>query len=151
MYLLNPVNKSYCLYQICESNYHRLFKLVPHLLTIDGKATACVSGKPSLYIRIIERTPYTITIELSHFFKQRTEALCEPGVKLRAYLDAKSVEVMGDRHRLWTRSDCSKPKIHSEIMQYKWTLNYFLEKWLTHCLQLGYRFDRTTSLEATLL
>ncbi|TAL49646.1 MAG: DUF1249 domain-containing protein, partial [Methylovulum sp.] len=30
MSLINPVNKSFCLEQICESNYQKLFKLIPN-------------------------------------------------------------------------------------------------------------------------
>lgn len=137
MYLLNPLNKSYCLHQICESNYHKLLKLVPSLLIIREKASACVTGKPSLHIEIIERTPYTLTFELKYFFNRQIEAMFEPTMKIRAYLDAKSVEVLRNRPRPQI-----KRAAHIEILQYKWTLNYFLEKWLNHCLQLGYRFEQ---------
>ena len=34
MSFVNPVNKSYCLEQICESNYQKLRKLIPELLTL---------------------------------------------------------------------------------------------------------------------
>ncbi|NTV79110.1 MAG: DUF1249 domain-containing protein, partial [Clostridiales bacterium] len=27
------------------------------------------------------------------------------------------------------------------IMDYKWRLNYFLSKWLDHCLQADYQFQ----------
>lgn len=151
MHLLDPLNKSYCLYRICESNYFKLLKLVPDLLNIRGQATASIAGKPPLYIKIIERTPYTLTFELSHFFDYQTGALFEPAVRIRAYLDAKSVEVLRDRHRPHIEKAFRTPAAHREIMQYKWTLNYFLEKWLSHCLQLGYRFDRKQSMEAALL
>ncbi|MGH8550445.1 MAG: hypothetical protein ACRERU_17960, partial [Methylococcales bacterium] len=60
---LNPVNKSRILQTLCESNFHKLFRLAPDLSRIKTLATAEASGRPKLYIRILERNPYTLTLE----------------------------------------------------------------------------------------
>ena len=39
MSFINPVNKSYCLEQICESNYQKLLMLIPDLLNLKEAAT----------------------------------------------------------------------------------------------------------------
>lgn len=142
MSLLNPVNKSYCLHKLCESNYAKLIRLVPNLPYIGQFATALAQGRPALYLTVLEKAPYTLTFELSHCFGKRYGDSIEPAVKIRLYMDAKAAEVL---------EICSRPRLAEygknrtaakEIMHHKWKSNYFLEKWLNHCLQLGYQFER---------
>lgn len=151
MYFLNPVNKSYCLQQLCESNYGNLMRLVPGLIDLRGTIYTSVAGKPDLCISIIDRSPYTRTIELNHCFEKNLQEFLAPAVRIRVYLDVKSVEVLCDQHRLHIERVSRKSSMLKEIMEYKWTLNCFLEKWLTHCLKLGYQFNRLEGLEAATL
>ncbi len=148
MHQFSPLNKSHGLQLICDANYDRLLRLAPDLLKMQGQKTASVGGKPSLYISIIDRTRYTLTIELSHFFEHSMGAFSEPALKIRAYLDIKSVEVLCDHYRPQVEHAFRRPGMHREIMEYKWNLNYFLEKWLTHCIHLGYEFEQKESLKA---
>ena len=141
MSLLNPVNKSFCLHTLCESNYYKLLRLIPDLPRIGESAMASPAGKPTLHFRLIERTPYTLTLELTHCFGDRMDAFLEPAVRIRAYLDAESAEVLADHNRPHIAHAFRQTERCNEIMDYKWTLNYFLEKWLNHCLQLGYCFQ----------
>jgi uncharacterized protein YqiB (DUF1249 family) len=137
---LNPINKSICLEQICESNFQKLFQLIPCLLTCKEKASGFAENNSFLHLDVIERSPYTITIELSHSFSKSGAELLEPAVKIRIYLDAKLAEVLSDHVRapvmqIYKNASCSR-----EIMNYKWRLNYFLQKWLDHCLKKNYCF-----------
>ena len=140
MSVFNPINKAYCLQKICESNYFKLFHLAPHLHRIEQHAVACADGKPSLYLTIIEKSPYTLTLELSHCFQKEPDAFFEPAVKARVYLDAKCVEVLRDRSRPHIARVMRRSIRPGDVLNYKWSLNYFLERWLSHCIQLGYRF-----------
>lgn len=144
---LNPVNKSFCLEKLCESNFYKLMRLAPNLSQIDEQAVAQAQGKPSLHLRMIDRAPYTLTVELSHYFAEASEILGEPALRIRIYLDTRSAEVLCDE----ARPPACRAKTHMgnaiQLMNYKWTLNYFLEKWLNHCLRAGYRFKREESLE----
>lgn len=140
MSFLNPVNKSYCLQTICESNYHKLLRLVPNLPSVNQLAVAYVDGKPSLYLNMIEKNPYTLTLELSHYFRENRESSFEPALKIRVYLDTQSVEVLCDHSRPFIRNAFHKNSSARDVLDYKWSLNYFLEKWLDHCLRYGYRF-----------
>ncbi|MGH8551712.1 MAG: DUF1249 domain-containing protein, partial [Methylococcales bacterium] len=97
-------------------------------------AKAC--DRPELYIRILERRPYTLTMELTHRFESETDAKSEPAVKIRVYLDAKLAEVLGDCGRSLKRNQASEI-----VLEFKWTINYFLERWLDHCIERGYRFE----------
>lgn len=148
---LNPINKSCILQTLCETNFHRLFRLAPDLLRIKTTATAQASGNPTLYIRILERNRYTLTLELTHRFEFENEGRVEPAVKIRVYLDAKSAEVLRDTSRALVRHALQNNPAPEIVLEYKWTVNYFLERWLDHCIEQGYRFDRSEATEQVVL
>ena len=136
----DPVNKSYWLASLCESNYLKLARLIPDLDLIPPSASAQVDGKPSLLLKLIERSPYTLTLELSHCFAWGFETLLEPAVILRVYLDARVVEVLSDHARPFVRDAIKDGITPRGVMDYKWSLNYFLSQWLDHCLESHYSF-----------
>lgn len=148
---LNPVNKSCILQTLYETNFHKLFRLAPDLLRIKASAVAEASGRPALYIRILERNRYTLTMELTHRFEFEDEGGAEPAVKIRVYLDAKSAEVLRDMSRPLVRHALRGNRAPEFVLEYKWTINYFLERWLDHCLEQGYRFDRSEAAERAVL
>lgn len=140
MGLVNPVNKSLCLEQICESNYQKLFKLIPDIVTFKETAIGLAAHNTMLHLKVIERTPYTMTVELSHCFNKNLEEFLEPAVEIRIYLDAQLAEVISDHVRASVAQVFKDPGLSREIMNYKWRLNYFLQKWLDHCLKKDYQF-----------
>ena len=141
MSLVHPVNTSLCLEKLCESNYQKLFCLIPDLCSFQDHATGKTTDKPSLYLTIIDRSKHTLTVELSHRFEKNLENLMEPAVKIRIYLDANLAEVLKDHARTDVSKVYKDPGQIIEIMNYKWRLNYFLQKWLDHCLQTEYEFE----------
>jgi uncharacterized protein YqiB (DUF1249 family) len=143
MSLVHPVNTSLCLEKLCESNYKKLFSLIPDLCSFENRATGKTTDKPALHLKIIERTKHTITVELSHNFIQNLEDFMEPAVKIRVYLDANLAEVLKDHARPLVSMVYKDPAQSVAIMNYKWRLNYFLQKWLDHCLQTDYTFRST--------
>lgn len=140
MSLLRPVNTSLCLEKLCESNYQKLFRLIPNLCSLHAAAIGHTERQPALYLDIVERNRYTLTIELSHCFNQSFDQLMEPALKIRIYLDAKLAEVIRDHDRPAVERIYQNPGQLLEIQEYKWRLNYFLQKWLDHCLSSQYRF-----------
>ena len=142
MSLLHPVNTSLCLEQLCESNYQKLFCLIPDLCSFQNQATGKTSNKPTIYLKIIERSKHTLTVELSHQFNRNLENLMAPAVKIRIYLDANLAEVLKDHARTDVSQVYKDPGQTVEIMNYKWRLNYFLQKWLDHCLKTNYEFSK---------
>jgi uncharacterized protein YqiB (DUF1249 family) len=94
-----------------------------------------------LYLAVLERNPYTLTIELSHCFDNPLSELMLPAVKIRIYLDAQLAEVIRDNDRPDVSRVYQNPGRVVEIQTYKWRLNYFLQKWLDHCLKTEYRFS----------
>ncbi len=143
MSLVHPVNTSFCLEKLCESNYQKLFSLIPDLQSFNNKATGKTKNQPSLYLKVIERSKHTMTVELSHQFDKNLVEVMEPAVKIRIYLDANLAEVLRDHERLPVFNVYKDPAQSTEIMNYKWRLNYFLQKWLDHCLLTDYKFHNT--------
>lgn len=141
MHLVDPINTSLCLEKICESNYQKLFRLIPDLATFQQAAIGANASKPALYLAVLERNPYTLTIELSHCFDNPLSELMLPAVKIRVYLDAQLAEVIRDNDRPDVSHVYQNPGRVVEIQTYKWRLNYFLQKWLDHCLKTEYRFS----------
>ncbi len=139
---VNPINKSLCLEHVCEANYQNLFRLIPELLEFNDYAIGYAKNKPTLHLEIIDRSPHTLTIKLSHCFNQNLDEFLEPAVKIRIYLDAALAEVISDHVRTDVSRVYKDPGQSVEIMNYKWRLNYFLQKWLNHCLNKNYLFTR---------
>ena len=137
----NPIYKSWCLEQLCESNYQKLLKLIPGLLTFKETAIGFAPNNTSLHVAVIESTPYTMTVELNHCFNKNSDEFLEPAVKIRIYLDAQLAEVLSDHVRASVAQIFKDPGPSREIMNYKWRLNYFLQKWLDHCLKKDYQFS----------
>ncbi|EIC31456.1 MULTISPECIES: DUF1249 domain-containing protein [Methylomicrobium] len=142
---LNPVNKSFCLEQICAANYRKLLRLIPHLLDCRDTAIGVADNSSALHLEVLERSPYTLTILLSHSFKRNLEEFLEPAVTIRLYLDLQLAEVINDHARAAVAKVYRNPGLSLEIMNYKWRLNYFLQKWLEHCLNKNYRFSPENS------
>lgn len=134
---LKPLNKFRCLQEVCESNYRKLLRLIPQLPCLKRRAVARLGGKPALYLELKDRAPYTVTLELSYCLKHGPQPVFEPALKFKVYLDVRMVEVLSDCERApgYLGTPAS-----SEVLERKWLLNYFLDKWLDHCLYHGYRF-----------
>lgn len=148
MALINPVNKPYCLEQVCASNYRKLFSLIPDLLAYNGSAIGHAANHSALHLEVIDRSPYTLTVQLTYRFKKNLDEFMEPAVRIRLYLDAKLAEVISDHARPAVPLVFKNPSFSHEIMNYKWRLNYFLQKWLDHCLNKNYQF-KDQSLNST--
>ena len=135
--MFRPIEKSLWLQKVCESNYRKLRHLIPDLTGLGSAASAHVPGKPPLFLRLLDRSPHTLTLELTHGFGK----VLEPAVKIRVCLDAKTAEVLSDSSRpsVFEVLGGQKAFTHS-VLDYKWTLNYFLMRWLDHCLSSQYRF-----------
>lgn len=136
---LNPVNKSFCLHQLFESNYLKLLRLIPELHCIQSSSmTALLSNKPALKLIVIEKTTHTLTIQLVFFSDNGETALVDTGSSpnIRVYLDTKSAEVMTTSTNLLSIPGKNYPKA---ALDAKWPDNYLLDKWLNHCLSQGYQ------------
>ena len=122
-----------------ESNYLRLFQLIPELDRLDGYFKSHVAGDCSLHLEILDRARYTVTLSLSYFFFENGERIAKPDMKIRVYLDghlAEALSLSGARHRhaelrrLWCR--------HAAELDVRWRRNIVLNKWLDYLTVQGH-------------
>jgi uncharacterized protein YqiB (DUF1249 family) len=143
---VTPLNKSFCLQTVCEKNYKKILYLIPDIKIIDDVAQGFSKEKPVLHVKVLEQSPYTKTIELSHFFNSDIGRVLEPAVKIRLYFDVCIAEVLRDYKRIEVANAIKDLGRVKEVMDYKWRLNYFLEKWLDHCLKTNYVFTQESEM-----
>ncbi len=134
----------------CEVNYIRLTKLLANTYPNQPGNTQSEfrfiverSAQQWLHLlRIIERSRYTTTLELS-----RTAVNCSsnwlkmPRLTLRMYHDAKLAEVLAweGHRRLRPRYEYPNQSMYQSDEKYQ--LNRFLGEWLTLCLEHGHKCD----------
>jgi len=137
-----PRNKSYWLAQLFESNYGKLSELIPELPDLRGNAVAFSYGKPLLHLTLVDRSRYTLTVELNYCFSTVQPRATVPSFRIRIYLDGKCAEALDDAQPVGTAGSGQRPRPRgADMLDDKWTANYFLERWLNHCLKNQYRFE----------
>lgn len=140
MGFIHTKNKPYLLHSVCEDNFHKLLKLIPELKELTTGAVGLSEAKPTLYLTVLEKSPYTALLELSHRFDQKLELDHEPALQIRVYFDAQCAEVLSHHERPEIKEALERSATANDVTEYKWQLNYFFDKWLTHCMKSGYRF-----------
>lgn len=82
---------------------------------------------------VLATGPFTYTVYLYH--PNTSDGLAKPHFKCRIYLDTKSVEVIHiDELSQPEQQRTLSPR---DVLNNKWALNYFFEKWLTFLLTLS--------------
>ncbi len=135
--LVRPINKSFCLQVLCEENYTRLSRLIPKITEGDFNSIAVDS-------KVIATGPFTYTVYFQH--AHTSKEATKSRFKCRVYLDTKSVEVIHiDEHVSSGQQQNLSPK---EILNNKWAINYFFEKWLTFLLSFADEHSRQQTINA---
>lgn len=124
----------------CEANYYRLRKLLSELSSRDNWLFNIGSGnvESQLSITVVDRAPYTTTLELSQTYGAVSKALQAPRLTVCMYHDADMAEVVAwEKHRrLQARYDYpNRQMYHADE---KAQLNRFLADWLTLCQAEGH-------------
>jgi uncharacterized protein YqiB (DUF1249 family) len=133
------------LMQLYEDNYVRFHQLVSGMDQIEGESRSIRFDEVTLHIQILQRSPYTTTIQLTYLFTINDQITRSPDLKVRVYHDARQAEVMSccrnDPHTFdWLeRSACRT------TMQWRWRMNRFFHKWLNYCLKTGHGFPQENS------
>ena len=125
------------LLDMCEENYAALMRLAPELAQLDGCHRSRVASHQDLYLEVLDQAPYTSQIHLTYYFDHHTGQKPDPNAVLRAYHDARQLEVVDlTQHILPTGRLYEAPGLLN-----KWKANLFVGKWLAFCLHQGHRFD----------
>lgn len=121
-----------------ESNYLRLLHLVPELERLDGCFRSRVAGECDLYVEVLERCRYTVTLSLTYQFDGSHGVLADPDMIVRAYLDGALAESMS----MGSRS--SRHPLHRFVASHKhelderWKRNVILNKWFEYLSDQGH-------------
>jgi uncharacterized protein YqiB (DUF1249 family) len=119
----------------CESNYARLMQLFPDYETRNFREFA-LADATRVRVDVVERCRYTTLMKVQ---QQGSSSpwLVAPRFELRAYHDARMVEVTGFQYqrRIAARYDYPNNRMHAR--DEKTQQNQFLAEWLAHCLESG--------------
>jgi uncharacterized protein YqiB (DUF1249 family) len=118
---------------IYENNYHRLHRLMGGFLNVAPVTVSSIEGDCDLKLTLLERTPYTLTLQLTYEFLPQTELNDAPNLYVRVFEDARlcSAEAVLDH-----------PK--ARTLEARWQRNIFLNKWLDYLLDRGYTLSHHT-------
>jgi len=121
-----------------ESNYLRLMQLIPELERLDGCFRSRVAGDCELFVDVLERCRYTVTLSLTYFFEGENGRVADPDMTVRAYLDGRVAEAMSlsGNHR---HSELRRlAKAHRAELNARWKRNVVLNKWLEYLSDQGH-------------
>lgn len=119
----------------CELNYLRLNKL------LAGEAShrqIRLSEGHAITLRIVERSPYTTTVELQQTLGERLNWLAVASMSVRLYHDARLAEVLASSGLKRLQGVYDYPNPHMAQPDEKIQLNQFLGECLRECLRHGY-------------
>ena len=121
-----------------ESNYLRLLRIIPELKKIDGCFRSRVAGDCELYVDILERCRYTVTLSLTYYFDDDDGRVADPDMTVRAYLDGQQAEAMHLTGN-YTHVELRRlAKAHRAALDARWKRNVVLNKWLEYLTDQGH-------------
>lgn len=126
------------LMELYENNYLKISKLCGNFNKIHEHSVSRAGRDLDLYLRVIERSRYTITLNLTYRFYRvgQSEYQALPDVLVKVYFDAMQAEVLQRSARRGMNSrSAARPNLNN-----KWQNNRFLFKWLSFCLHQGHCF-----------
>ena len=121
-----------------ESNYLRLLQVIPELERLDGCFRSRVVGDCDLYVEILERSRYTVTLSLTYLFETDEGRIADPDMTVRVYLDGQLAEAMClcKRHR---HAELRRlARLHGTELNARWRRNTVLNKWLEYLSDQGH-------------
>ena len=126
------------LMSLYESNYLRLLQLIPELKRLDGCFHSRVAGECDLFVDVLERCRYTVTISLTYRFDSEKGDIANPDMLVRAYLDGELAEAMSLGQN--QRQDHLRKLIISQDrgLSARWKRNVILNKWLEYLGDQGH-------------
>ena len=123
-----------------ESNYLKLFNLIPNFIDLDGVSIASTLNENDILLTIDEKTKHTIAFSISYIFEDSLGIEFEPNMKVSVYLDGKLAQVSSINE---DKNNSVFNKIahsHSDIINLLWRNNMIFNKWLDHIDDKKYYF-----------
>ena len=124
------------LVELSQENYALLMQLTPELQQASSKQVSTIMAGVELCLEILEQTPYTSLVHLTHIFSS-TDVDTEPDAIMRVYHDARQVEIQN----LQGVSLIVGFSPYKNSLKRKWSQAQFLSRWLSFCLNSGHSFS----------
>ena len=123
-----------------ESNHIRMRQLLGNLRRVPQQATSKSNTDLDLHLHVLERCRYTTIMRMTYWFADADSTVADPDLLLRIYHDARLVEAVScaDRPRHVALQGLWRPA--TSEMEYRWSLNILLNKWLEFCLDHQHAF-----------
>ena len=121
-----------------ESNYLRLLRVLPEIEQLDGCFRSRVAGDCDLYVDIIERSRYTVSLSMTYHLKTDDGVLIDPDMTVRVYLDGQMAEVMAIGKRTRHAALNRLIREHGAELGLRWRQNVILNKWLDYLSDQGH-------------
>lgn len=127
-----------------EGNFIKLAGLIPMLppeqIAPGFSAMSLSVHDLDLHLAVDAVTRYTLDLRLSYHFEDLADCVADPDLRLRVYLDARMVEVLG-----WVsipRHDTLRQLMSDSAREIdrRWSRNIMLGKWLDYLHDMGHRF-----------
>jgi len=129
------------LLELYERNFRLMQRLAPELDLPFDAAISRSASDPALRLTVLERGPWTATVQLTYAFGEGADRRLEPDLRVRVYRDARLAEALNRPQRPgWLAAGEGE----SEAMRYldeQWSRNLLLHKWLQYLLDQGHGFS----------
>ena len=123
-----------------EGNYIKLNALIARLGQCSGHFMSYTVRDCDLQLIVEERTRYTCLLRLTYLFRVSGNMLADPDLCAKVYFDAKMCEVRGwakhHQHEVLRNLGYR----YSSELNYRWSRNMMLSKWLDYLLDMGHAF-----------
>ena len=133
------------LMSLYESNYIRFGWLAGDVASLDGSYRSVVAGDCDLLLTVVERSPYTTTLNLTYLLPDASTPRHYPDMGVRLYHDARLAEAQEWTPHTTPGTRSLRGRMERELHQ-RWVRNVMLNKWLEYCVERGHRFSPATRL-----
>ncbi|MEH6472006.1 MAG: DUF1249 domain-containing protein [Halopseudomonas sp.] len=123
----------------CESNYHKLMRLLPDFDEVDLRQfqVSWHQHRALVEIKVEERFAYTTTLRIEQRY-QDSSWVQMPALMVRLYHDARMAEVVCRKQRRQLRGSYGYPNEQMHQPDEKAQLNCYLGEWLSQCQAHGH-------------
>jgi uncharacterized protein YqiB (DUF1249 family) len=128
------------LMSLYESNFIRLGWLAGNVALLAGEYLSRVAGDCDLQLSVVERSPYTTTLNLTYLIPDQDATRRFPDMGVRVYHDARLVEAQEWAH---SHEHAALRALRNTVaceLDQRWARNIMLNKWLEYCVERGHRF-----------
>jgi len=123
-----------------ESNFIKLGMLVGEAGAPGDCRLSTTPADFDLYLSVESATRYTQILRMTYWFDDDGEAVADPDLLIRVYLDARMAEVAGwaEHHRHALLQNLASR--YARELDRRWSNNMMLSKWLDYLLDGGHSF-----------